>query len=120
MLPTGTLTVAGVTAIEDNVTAAVTVRVAVPVFPPKAAVIVAFPAALPVASPLLTIVAVVVLDELQVTWVVIVWVVPSEYVPLAVNCWVAPAATLAVAGDTAIEFKVAAVTVMVAVPVLPP
>ena len=120
MFPTGTLTVAGVTAIEDNVGAAVTVRVAVPVFPLKVAVMVAVPAARPVATPLLAIVAVVVLDELQVTCVVIVVLDPSEYVPVAVNCWVAPAATLAVAGVTAIEFKVAAVTVMVAVPDFPP
>ena len=57
------------------------------------------------------------LDEVQVTCVVIFWVDPSEYVPVAVNCWVIPTAMLAVAGVTAIEDNVtAAVTVRVAVP----
>ena len=111
--------VAGVTAMEDRV-AAVTVRVAVPDFPLKVAVMVAVPAALAVAKPLLATVAVVVLDEVQVTCVVIVWVDPSEYVPVAVNCWVVPATLVAVAGITAIEDKVAAVTVRFVVSDLPP
>ena len=118
LLPAARLAVAGVTAMEDRV-AAVTVRVAVPDLPLKAAVMVAVPATLAVARPLLFTVAVVVLDELQVTCAVIFWVVESEYVPVAVNCWVVPAALLAVAGVTAIEDRVAAVTVRVAVPDLP-
>jgi hypothetical protein len=97
----------------------VTVRVAVPEILLKAAVMVEEPAATPVASPLLLTVAVDVLDEVQVTCEVISWVVESEYVPVAVNCWVAPAAMLAVAGVTAIEDRVAAVTVRVADPDLP-
>ena len=120
VVPTALLAVAGVTAIVDNVTAPVTVRAAVPDLPLKAAVIVAEPAALAVARPLLATVAVVVLEELQVTCVVISRVVPSEYVPLAANCWVAPTALLAVAGVTAIEFRVAAVTVRAAVSDCPP
>ena len=121
MVPTTLLAVAGVTAIEDNVTAAVTVRVAVPWILPEVALMVEVPVALAVARPLLlAIVAVVVLDELQVTCVVMSRVVPSEYVPEAVNCWVAPTALLAVAGVTAIEFRVVAVTVRVAVPDIPP
>ena len=40
--------------------------------------------------------------------------------PEAVNCWVAPTALLAVAGVTAIEDKVAAVTVRFVVSDLPP
>ena len=112
------LAVAGVTAMEDRV-AAVTVRVAVPDFPLKVAVMVAVPAALAVAKPLLATVAVVVLDEVQVTCVVIVWVDPSEYVPVAVNCWVVPATLVAVAGVTAMEDRVTAVTVRVAVPDFP-
>ena len=84
------------------VTRSVIVRVAVPGWPLKAAVMVAVPAATPVARPLLTIVAVAVLDELQVTCVVISWVVDSEYVPVAVNCWVAPTTILTVAGVTAV------------------
>jgi hypothetical protein len=117
--PTALLAVAGVTAIEDRVAAAVTVKVAVPDLPLKVAVMVAVPAALAVARPLLATVAVAVLDELQVTCVVIVWVVESEYVPVAVNCWVVPATLVAVAGVTAIEDRVAAVTVRAAVPDLP-
>jgi hypothetical protein len=120
VLATAMLAVAGVTAIEDNVTAAVTVRVAVPDLPLKAAVMVAVPAALAVARPLLTIVATVVLDEDQVTWVVISRVDESEYVPVAVNCWVVPTALLGLAGVTAIEDKVAAVTVRFVVSDLPP
>jgi len=119
VVPTTLVAVAGVTAIEDNVTAAVTVRVAVPEILPEVALMVEVPAALAVATPLLAIVAVVVLDELQVTCVVMSRVAPSEYVPEAANCWVAPTALLAVAGVTAIEDRVAAVTVRVAVPILP-
>ena len=55
---------------------------------------VAVPAATPVARPLLLTVAADVVDEVQVTCVVIFWVVWSEYVPVAVNCWVTPAAML--------------------------
>jgi hypothetical protein len=64
----------------------VTVRVAVPVLPLKAAVMVAVPAATPVARPLLLTVATDVLEEDQVTCMVISWLVPSEYVPEAANC----------------------------------
>ena len=53
----------------------VTVRAAVPVLPLKAAVMVEEPAATPVARPPLLTVAVGVLDEVQVTCVVIFWVV---------------------------------------------
>jgi hypothetical protein len=118
--PTALLGLAGVTAIEVKVTAAVTVRVVCPEIVPEVALMVEVPAALAVASPLLTMVAAVVLDELQVTCVVISRVVPSEYVPEAVNCWVAPAALLGLAGATAIEVKVAAVTVRFVVSDLPP
>jgi hypothetical protein len=112
--PAAILAVPGVTAIEFKV-APVTVRVAVfEVLPLKVAVMFVEPAARAVARPLLTIVAVAVLDEVQVTDVVIVRVELSEYVPVAVNCWVAPTALVAVVGATAMEDKVAAVTVRVA------
>ena len=55
--------------------AAVTVRVALPDLPLRVAVMVAEPAATPEARPLLTIVALVMSDELQVTCPVISWVV---------------------------------------------
>jgi hypothetical protein len=116
VVPATLVAVAGVTAMEDRVG---TVRVAVPDLPLKVAVMVAEPAATPVARPLVLTVAVDVLDEVQVTFVVIFWVEESEYVPVAVNCWVSPAGTLAVAGVTPMEDRVAAVTVRVAVPDLP-
>jgi hypothetical protein len=118
VVPAALLAVAGVTAMEDRVG---TVRVAVPDLPLKVAVMVEEPAATPVARPLLLTVAVDVLDEVQVTFVVIFWVEESEYVPVAVNCWVSPAGTLAVAGVTAIEDNETVVgTVRVAPPDLPP
>jgi len=89
----------GVTNTEDKV-AEVTVRVAVPVLPLKAAVMVAVPAATPVARPLLFTVATVALDELQVTNPVISRVVPSESMPRAVNWLVATLGMLGVAGVT--------------------
>jgi hypothetical protein len=49
------------------------------------------PTATPLASPLALMVATVVVAEAQVTWLVMFWVLPSEYVPVAVNCCVAPA-----------------------------
>ena len=76
------------------VPAGVTVRVVFPEILPEVAVMVAVPAATAVARPLLFTVATDVLDELQVTCVVISWVVPSEYVPEAANCLVFPAGML--------------------------
>ena len=44
---------------------------------------------------------------------------PSEYVPVAVNCWVAPFAMAGFAGATAIDTRVAVPTVNVVLPVTP-
>jgi hypothetical protein len=80
------------------------------VFPkifPDVAVIVVGPAATAVASPEALIVALVVSDELHVADEVTFCVLLSEYVPVAVNCWVAPTAILGFAGVTAIEDNVA-------------
>ena len=63
-----------------------TVRVVFTEIVPEVAVMVAVPAVRAVARPLLLIPATVVLDELQVTCVVISRVVPSEKVAVAVNC----------------------------------
>jgi hypothetical protein len=117
--PATTVAVAGVTAIELK-GAAVTVRVAEPDLVPDVAVIVAVPADTPVATPGDATVANEVLPEVQVTLELISTVVPSEKVPVATRVLVRPATTVAVAGVTAIELKVAAVTVRVAEPVLPP
>ena len=71
----------GVTA-RDTSVAGVTVRVVEPAMLPDVAVIVVEPTATEVARPLepaaLLIVAMAVLDELQVTAAVRFWVVPSE------------------------------------------
>jgi hypothetical protein len=120
LAPTRMVAVAGVTAREDRV-AEFTVRKAFPEIEGsmmEAALMVAVPAETAKATPVLSIVATDVSDEFQVTCVA--KVVPSEYVPVAVSCWVLPTGTFAVEGATAIEFRVAADTVKVAVPDLPP
>ncbi|MGC1374076.1 MAG: hypothetical protein WA824_18215, partial [Candidatus Sulfotelmatobacter sp.] len=80
-----------------------------------------FPAATPVARPLEVIVAVDADDVLQVT--ATLPVEPSLYVPVAVNCWVAPMFTLAVGGVTEIDVSVFVTvtvsTLRVALPVVP-
>ena len=93
------LGLAGVTAMEDRV-AEVTVRVVFPETLPEVAVMVAVPAATGMARPLLLTVATDVLEEAQVTWLVISWLVPSEYVPEAANCFVTPTGMLGLAGVT--------------------
>jgi len=93
------LGLAGVTAMEDRV-AEVTVKVVFPETFPEVAVMVAVPAATGVARPLLLTVATDVLEEAQVTWLVISWLVPSEYVPEAANCFVTPAGILGLARVT--------------------
>lgn len=95
--------------------AVVTVRVAeLLVIDPEVAVIFVEPALTAVAKPLLLIVATEVLEEAQVTLEVRFCVDPLEKVPVAVNCCVALRARTVLAGVTAIETKVAAVTVKVA------
>jgi hypothetical protein len=81
------------------------------------------PAARDVAKPLLIIVATAILDELQVTWVLISKLVPSENAPVAVNCWVIPAGMLGMlglAGLRDMEVRVAEVTIMVVLPEMCP
>ncbi len=117
VVPFAILGVVGVTVIVDRF-AAVTVSVVLPETPPKVAVIVVVPAATDVARPCdppaLLIVATAVLDELQVTWVVRSCVVLSLKVPVAVNCWGNPSGRPGLVGVTAIETRVALVTVSVA------
>src|SRR5262249_25849017 len=62
--------------------AAVTVRVVVPLTPPRVALMVEVPAATPVANPAALIVATPVADEAQVTCEVKFWVVLLEKVPV--------------------------------------
>ncbi len=60
-----------------------------------------------VTRPLPFTVATDVLDDLQMTRVVITWVVPSEYAPEAVNCIVFDTGTLGFAGVMDMEDRVA-------------
>ncbi len=117
------LGVAGVTAMEVMVfvVAAVTVSVALPLTPIREAVIVLDPAATAVASPAALIVAAALLLDVQVAVEVTFAVELSLYVAVAVNCCVAPAVMLGVAGvtATAVSVFVAAVTVSLAVPLIP-
>jgi len=66
------------------------------------------------ASPLTVIDTTLFFDELQVTVFVMFCVVPSENVPVAVNCCTVPSGMDAFTGVTAIETKVALVTVKMA------
>jgi hypothetical protein len=110
---------AGVTAIETSA-AGLTVSVAVPLIEPEEAVIVDVPTLTLVARPPAAIVATEVVDEPQVAVLVRFCVLPSLYVPVAVNCWVVPLAIDAVLGVTAIEVSTGAVTVNVADPLIVP
>ena len=105
IIPAGMLSLAGVTSMDFRV-ALVTVRVVYPGIIPAMALIVAGPTERPVAMPLPFTVAIELLDEIQVTWVVISYVVPSEYVPTAENCWVVPAGMLGLAGVTDMDTRV--------------
>ena len=66
------------------------------------------------------IVATVVVNELQVTELVRFWVLVSLNVPVAVNCCVVPLGIEGLAGLTAMDTSVAAVTVSVVEPVTLP
>jgi hypothetical protein len=114
--------VAGVTVIDCNI-ATFTVRFAVAVLPPKAAVMTAEPLATPVARPVPEpIVAMPVALELQTIPVAAVMsiCVPKLYVAIAVNCWVVVTGIEGAAGVTAIDTNVSGVTVRLTVALLPP
>ena len=68
----------------------------------------------------LLIVAIEVSELLQVAALVTSWVLLSENVAVAANCWPTPFGTDGLVGVTAIERSTAAVTVSVAVPVTLP
>ncbi len=108
----------------DRSDAGVTVSVVDPVMLPDVAVMVVLPAATPEARPLeppaLLIVATAGADEFQVTDAVRTCVVPSEYVPVAVNCRVVPLAMLGLAGVIDRDTSVADVTVSVVDPEMLP
>jgi hypothetical protein len=99
--------------------AAVTVNSVEPVMLPDVALIDEVPVATAVAKPVALIVATAVVAEAHVAVLVRFCVLPSLKVPVAVNCCVRPFATEGLAGVTAIDCSVAAVTVITVEPVLP-
>jgi len=118
-VPLAMLGFGGVIASETRV-AADTVSGVEPDTLPSVALTVVMPCAVAVARPLepeaLLIESSVEEAELQVTWEVRFWVVPSLYVPIAVNCSVSPSGTVELVGVTAMDTSVAAVTVSGAEP----
>ncbi len=122
VVPSGVDGFCGVTPI-DTSAAALTVIVVVAPIVPNVAVIVVLPVPTLVASPLLPavllIVATVAVADAHVTVPVMSCVLPSVYVPVAVNCFVVPRGIVGIAGVTAIDTKAAGVTVNVVEPVKP-
>ena len=123
VVPSATEGFVGVAAI-DTSTAAVTVKLVLPLIEPELAVIMAEPVPTLVASPCvftaLTIVATVAVSELHCTVLVTSCVLPSVKVPVAVNCCVVPRGMLGIAGVTAIETNTAGVTFSVVELVIEP
>ena len=118
-VPFAILGFAGFTVIETKV-AVETVSPVEPLTDPKVALMVVAPVATLAARPCALMVAAAELDDAHMTEVVRSWVLLSLNVPVAVNCLVVPTAMLEFAGVTAMEAKVAAVTVSDAVPVTEP
>jgi hypothetical protein len=114
---------AGVTTIETSV-AFVTLSVVLPLTVPTAAETTLLPAPTPLANPFeslaLEIVAADWVADRQVAVVVRSCVVESLYAPVATNCCCVPLAIDGVAGVTAIDTSVAAVTVSVVLPLIAP
>jgi hypothetical protein len=96
---------AGVTAI-DTSTGGPTVSVVEPCTSAEVAVIVVLPITSASDSPPAVIVATAGAEELHVAEEVKFWVLPSPYVPVAVNCTDNPAGSVPLAGITAIETRV--------------
>ncbi len=86
------------------------------VMAPAFAVIVVLPAPAPFANPEPLTPATDGWVEAQVTTLLRSCMLPSLKVPMAANCWVVPAAMLAVAGDMAIETSTGELTVSTAEP----
>ena len=113
---TAMVTVAGLT-VTVATGAAVTVTADVPLFPSLVAVIVVEPTATPVTTPVADTDATAAVLEVHVTTRPVRMVPVASFV-VAVNCFVAPTATLAVAGAT-VTVATGADTTTAAVPLLP-
>src|SRR2546423_13066942 len=105
--PKGAETDEGLIAI-DTKAGAVTVKMAEPLTGLAVAAIAVVPCPRLVARPVLLMVAVPIADDVQIAEVDKSWVLPSVYVPVAVNCCVFPWAIDGVAGLTAIDTSVGA------------
>jgi len=104
----------------DCSVAAVTVSSEVPEMAPDVAEIVEEPTPCPVAKPPAVMVATAGVAEFHVTLEVRFWVLPSLKVPVAANCCDAPLAIVGFTGATAIDCRVAAVTVSRVLPLTDP
>jgi hypothetical protein len=122
-VPSARVGVAGVTAIDTNA-APVTVSVVDPLTPPSLAVMFALPTPALLATagvgPPVLIVLTPGVSELHSTVPVMFCVLPSVYVPVAVNACVVPSGTTGTAGVTAIETSTAGLTVTVVEPLIAP
>jgi hypothetical protein len=112
LLPTATQTVAGVTEIEVSA-AGVTVSSVEPLIEFTLAPIVVDPVTDPIARPVALTGATVGLEELHDALAVKSFDEPSLYVPVAANCSVKPLAIVGFAGVTAMDTRIAGVTVSV-------
>jgi hypothetical protein len=113
---------AGVTAIEVTV-APVTVSVALEEMPTDVAVMAELPAAIAMArpgTPLALMLAAAEFPDVHCAELVMFCVLPSENVPVAMNCVVVPGAIDAVNGEIEIARNAALVTVTVALEEMPP
>ena len=97
-----------------------TLRSVEPVIAPRIAEILVVPVMVLVTNPALFIAATAAFEELQPTDAVMSCVLLSLKVPVATNCFEAPIGMVEFAGVTAIETKLAPVTVIAALPVIDP
>jgi hypothetical protein len=109
----------GVIVIDDKL-ATSTVAKVLPLTDPEVAVTVALPMFFAVAKPLGVSDITEVLEEFQETVRVMSCMVPSEKLPVAVNCCKVPRGTSGFEGVTVMDRKVAPVTVNVALPTMLP
>jgi hypothetical protein len=109
LTPFGNERLSGVTEMLTRA-ARLTESVADPEIEPDFAVIVVVPRVTLTATPLAPIVATAGVEEIHDTEVVMTLVLPSVYVPVAMNCWEVPRAIEAEAGETAIDTNAAPVT----------
>lgn len=123
LVPSAIDGVAGVTA-NDTSAAVLTVSVVDPLTEPEVAVIVAVPSPTllpkPCVGAALLIVATVAVSEPHCTVLVMFCVLPSVYVPVAVNCSLVPSGMVGIAGVTAIETSTAGLMVSVVEPLIVP